>query len=39
MLPKIEVKTEEGKPLIVLNHPDRILSGPAVRTAVWRYLD
>jgi hypothetical protein len=36
MLPKIEVKTEEGKPLIVLNNPHRILSGPAVRTAVWR---
>ena len=39
MLPKVEVKTEEGVSLVVRNNPDRILSGSTVRTAVWRYLN
>ena len=38
VLPQIEVTTEDGKPLVVRNHPDRILSGPAVTTVVSRYL-
>jgi hypothetical protein len=38
MLPKIEVKTEEGEPLVVLNNPNRILRVSPVKTAVWRYI-
>jgi len=38
MLPKMQVKTEEGEPRVVNNNPDRILSGPTVRAVVRRYL-
>jgi hypothetical protein len=38
MLPKMAVKTEEGEPLVMLNNPDRILSGTPVRTVVWQYI-
>jgi len=36
---KVEVKTEEGERLVVFNNPDRILTGPSIKTVVWRYLD
>jgi hypothetical protein len=39
MLGEVQVKTDEGLPILVRNNPDRILNNRSpVKTAVWRYI-